>query len=335
MKRIVLSNPKWFVAGLAMLSLPLAASRAVAAPVSMAVQIVGSPQFKSSTGSWKTLRLLQKLSAGASVKCPVGSKATLVMFSTGERFEVAGGQATIGERSITGAKSLGALGGPSARVAKTLSGSRTGAISARPAQTSQRLRNPDFKGWFPAEQRQFLFKEVPATASYSFTLFDRRDNVVWATRSNAPQVEYPNDAPTLRAGFPYVWRAVAYAANGNPKESQWGVVTFVTEADAQALQANVAELEKQLVSQPVPGQPEQLQAGADAADVVLLAGLYQNYGVMNRTLELLELLNTKNVPGAQDSLMLAYKEISPYAQMLSPYAVQLASMPAPDPEDEL
>jgi hypothetical protein len=178
-------------------------------------------------------------------------------------------------------------------------------------------------------------KEVPAATSYSFTLFDRRDNVVWATRSPSPQVEYPTDAPALRTGFPYVWRAVAYAANGNPKESQWGVVTFLTAADAQSLQTNVAELEKQLISPSAPGQPEQLQAGADASDVVLLAGLYQNYGVMNRALELLELLSSKGVPGAQDSLMLAYKEISPYAQMLSPYAVPLASMPAPDPEDEM
>ncbi|MDF2440703.1 MAG: hypothetical protein JWN98_1687 [Abditibacteriota bacterium] len=333
MKRVTQWNQLFVLAGFVMLS--LAASRAVAAPVSMAVQIVGAPQFKSSTGSWKTLRLLQKLSPGASVKCPDGSKATLVMFSNGERFEVAGGQATVGEKSIVGARSLGALGGPSARVAKTLSGSRTGAISARPAQTSQRLRNPDFKGWFAAEQRQFLLKEVPAAASYSFTLFDRRDNVVWATRTALPQVEYPGDAPALRTGFPYVWRAVAYAANGNPKESQWGVMTFLTVADAQALQGDVVELEKQLVVQPGPGQPEQLQAAADAANVVLLAGLYQNYGVMNRTLELLELLREKSVPGAQDSLMLAYKEISPYAQMLSPYAVQLASMPAPDPEDEM
>lgn len=257
------------------------------------------------------------------------------MFSNGERFEIAGGQATIGAATISGARSLGALGGPSARVAKTLSGSRTGAISARPAQTSQRLRNVDFKGWFPAEQRQFLLKEVPAATSYSFTLFDRRDNVVWAARTASPQVEYPGDAPALRTGFPYVWRAVAYAANGNPKESQWGVMTFLSAADAQSLQANVAEIEKQLIAQPGPGQPEQLQAGGDTSDVVLLAGLYQNYGVMNRTLELLELLREKSVPGAQDSLMLAYKEISPYAQMLSPYAVPLASMPAPDPEDEM
>jgi hypothetical protein len=128
---------------------------------------------------------------------------------------------------------------------------------------------------------------------------------------------------------------VAYTANGNPKESQWGVVTFLTAADAQALQGDVAELEEQLVTQPEPGQPEQLQAAADASDVVLLAGLYQNYGVMNRALELLELLREKNIPGAQDSLMLAYKEISAYAQTLSPYAAQLASMPAPDPEDEM
>lgn len=335
MKRIVYRHQSFVLAGLAMLGLLLGVSRAGAAPVSMAVQVAGSPQFKSSAGSWKPLRLLQKLSAGASVKCPAGSKAMLVMFSSGERFEIAGGQATVGAGTITGAKPLGALGGPSARVAKTLSGSRTGAISARTAQNNERLRNADFKGWFPAEQRQFLLKEVPAATSYSFTLFDRRDNVVWGTRSSLPQVEYPGDAPALRTGFPYVWRAVAYAANGNPKESQWGVVTFLTTVDAQSLQGNVAEVEKQLITQLTPGQPEQVQAGADASDVVLLAGLYQNYGVMNRTLELLELLREKSVPGAQDSLMLAYKEISPYAQMLSPYAVPLASMPAPDPEDEM
>jgi hypothetical protein len=178
---------------------------------------------------------------------------------------------------------------------------------ARPAQSHRRL-NPQFPGWMTDDQRLFAWTPVPGAATYSLTLFDQRDNVVWSVRVCEPRVDYPADLPALAARRPYVWRLVPFGSSGKPLAAgdAWGVVTILTAADAAQLRADERELREQ--AQQVP---------EDTTFLVLMAELYREYGVLDRTLEILEDPRLTEQPGIRDALEEAYREISPYARLLA------------------
>ncbi|HEX8551949.1 MAG TPA: hypothetical protein VF681_10395 [Abditibacteriaceae bacterium] len=274
-------------------------------PVGMACHIKGKPEVRTG-GHWRALKTLQKLEPGDVVRCSGGEEAIVVLFGNGQRFRVgAGRQATVSAAALTGAQSLGGAGNPSSRVARALSGARVGAVMARPAASHQRL-TPEFPGWIvpEAENRVRLdWTAVSGAATYSVSLLDWNDDVVWNGRIDGSETSAVAEIPSLQLRRAYVWRLLPLGKSGKPVASlRWGVVTFLSRADADALQAEVTPLEAQ-AKQEIP----------DATARALLAELYRSYGVHGRTLEKLEELSMLGQPGAVEAQSEAYQQIGPYA----------------------
>ena len=288
-------------------------SRALAAPAGSAIGLTGKPEFRAKGGSaWTPLQLRQKLEPGDAVRCGPGAQATLVLFSTGERFAVtAGKEAVIDAAAIPGAQSLGTLQGPSARVAKALAGAPTGVVRARPAPSHRRLqaRGPC---WLVEGQRTLQWDPETGAASYVLTLFDQADNVVWSQRATEAAVEYPAELPPLGLRRPYLWKLTFFGRSGKPAGSRWGVITFLSAPDAERLAADEKDLLAAIQAAP-----------ADTTTRMLLADLYQSYGVLERTLEVLDDLRPTGQPGLLEALDETYRQISPLAHML--YTQSLAA----------
>lgn len=278
----------------------------VAAPAGTAINVNGKVEYRAKGASnWMPLQLRQKLEAGDAVRCGAGAQATLVLFSTGERFQVpAGKEAQVEAAGITGAQSLGALQGPSARVAKALAGAPTGVVRARPAPSHRRLqaRGPC---WLVEGERKFQWDAETGAASYALTLFDQADNVVWSQRTTEPAAEYPADLAPLGQRRPYLWKLTFFGRSGKPAGSRWGLITLLSAADAERLAGD----EKELLAA-IQAAPD------DATPRLLLADLYQSYGVYERTLEVLDDLRPSGQPGLLEALDATYRQISPMAHML-------------------
>ncbi len=279
-----------------------------AAPVGMVCHMTGQPQMRSgAAGAWQPARLLQKLDAGDALRCGPGAEAVVVLFAGGQRFQVgAGADAVVGANSVQGARSLGALDGPSSRVAATLGGSRAAAVLARPAQSHERL-TPTSPGWHLASERVFSWPPLANADAYTFTLFDGNDNVVWSARVSEASAAYPDDLPALAQKRPYVWRLVPFGRSGKPlPEARWGILAFLTQADADRLSADAQELQRQDQANP-----------QDVTALLLLAELYRSYGVLEKTLETLEDLRLKDEPGITQALDETYGQVSAYARTLA------------------
>src|SRR5689334_13914290 len=168
----------------------------LAAPAGMAYHLTGKPQARVN-GAWGALRMLQKLEAGDAVRCGAGDSAVIVIFKSGEQFKVgAGGTGTMQADKVAGAQSLGGLRGPSVRVARALTGARTGAVMARPGSAPSSL-TPQAQGWILDNQRVIEWTPAqvsinpPITASsYSFVLFDR-NSPIWSGHAQEAQVQLP------------------------------------------------------------------------------------------------------------------------------------------------
>jgi hypothetical protein len=151
------------------------AGNALAAPVGMVTQMSGKVESKPAAGSaWKTLRLLDRLEVGDNIRCSQGAEAIVVLFDSAERYTVSSGAtAVIEAKSVRGASKNSGLRGPAIQVAKTMVGDRPGGFLARPALSHQRM-TPQFPGWMPEGERHFDWKPIPNAATYTFTLFDTR-----------------------------------------------------------------------------------------------------------------------------------------------------------------
>jgi hypothetical protein len=289
--------------------MPLGAiSTAGAAPVGIASHITGAAEVRSGEGAWKPLRLLQRLESGDKVRCGSGAEVTVVLFDSATRYKVdAGATGVIGSHGVQGGHPATGLPGPGIRIAKAMVGSRMDAFVARPAQSHQRL-TPQSPGWIAEGERHFEWPAQPGAATYSFTLFDANDNVVWSARATAPAADYPADLPFFTLRRPYLWRLVAFGSSGKPLTgARWGLLTFLSREDAGQLTSEAQALEE--------------AANADPSDVtprVLLAELYRGYGVLEKTLEVLESPQLANQPGIQELQEEVYQQASRYAQLLRP-----------------
>ena len=286
-------------------------NQAVAAPVGMAAQVKGSPQIKAGA-AWKPLRLLQRLQAGDTVRCGTGAEAVIVLFGYGHRYKIAAGQeGTVRATAVAGATAMGGLSGPSTRVAMALGGSRSGAFMARPAVRQHgplSVQTPEpMRGWMPEGERRFQWDAIPNAAQYSFTLFDRNDAVLWNARVTEPNAEYPAEFPALRSRQPYVWRVTATGKTGRlVPDSSWGIVTFLSKADADQMTQEAEELQKQAREKP-----------DDLTPLVLLAELYRTYGVHEKVLTVLEDQRLAEQAGIKENIDAAYHEVGAYAYALS------------------
>lgn len=285
----------------------LMASEAAAATVGMVTRLTGKVEFCAAQGSdWKPLRLMRRLDAGDRVRCAADSEAVITIFASAEQCTVAAGSTvTLDAKGIKGAQKVAGLRGSGIQIARAMAGDRPGGFEARPAQAHQRLQ-PGYPGWILEGERELTWAAIPRAASYTFTLFDKNDNVVWSQRVIDTKAQYPAELPFFTLRRPYVWRLVAFGASGKPlPESRWGILTFLSEKDAQQLASDAKELEEQAKSE-----------SKDTTLFFLLAELYRSYGVLEKALETLERPELEKQEGIKEAQEEVYREISRYALLL-------------------
>jgi hypothetical protein len=295
----------------------------------MACHLEGRPAWKAAAG-WKPLRLLQRLEAGSLIRCAAGDLAVIVLYADGGRYKIGpGSTATIGARSVTGAKALGSAGAAAASVAQRLGGARNGAVMARPAAALQRLHFQDpavppipnaapAADWLRQNERSWHMGALPGAHSYRFTLFDPKDYVLFSGPVGQPpaagstdigaatiEVALPDDV-VLRPRRPYVWRLHGFAADGKlVPASRWGILTVLTDADAVA----VAKSSSALL-----GADGKLSG--DAAQLALMTDMYSSYGLLENALEVLDSEPMNQQPGIEETRLKIVGPAGNYARML-------------------
>jgi hypothetical protein len=282
---------------------------AQAATAGIASQVSGSAEVRAAGGAWKPLRVLQRLDAGAQVRCGAGSSVVVVLFENAARYHVgAGSVATVQAGQVNGAQKESAMAGPAIRIAKAMGGSRADAFLARPAQSHQRL-TPQFPGWMLEGERHFEWTPIAGAATYTFSLFDTNDNVVWSVRVSDSHADFPADLPYFSLRRPHVWRLAAFGQSGKPlPEARWGFLTFLSKEDADQLTMEAQELDAQARAE-----------STDSTALVMLAELYRSYGVLEKALEALESPLLVSQPGIQEAQAEIYRQAGRFAQLLRPH----------------
>ncbi|MGO8673785.1 MAG: hypothetical protein ACLQVD_20800 [Capsulimonadaceae bacterium] len=279
-----------------------------ASPIALATNLTGPPQSRPAGGDWQPMHILQRLSAGDEIRCGAGQNVTILILSTGVRFEVAAGHdAHVGQTAIAGAVATGPMGGASIQVAKAMTGLDTEPFIARPTISHQRLVKSS-PGIMAAGTRSFDLPPLDGDiAFYTFTLFDKHDNVVWSVRTADQHVDCPADLPDFTLRRPYVWTESGFGPSGKPvPATRWGIITFLSTDDAASLDAQVKALNADLAASPQDNTP-----------LLMQAELYRQYGVLEGTLEKLEDNRLHGIPGIDQAQHDTYAEVSPYALMLS------------------
>ena len=297
----------------------LLAGRAFADAVAVVVSLSGNPTVRiGGAGAERPLKLFEKLEAGDTVKCD--STSEVILNLSGARYKVPGGAtATVNTDSVRGAQKTSSLRGPSSRLTGGMLAARTSGLLGRPG-TSYSPITPEYPGYLPEGERNVKWAPVPGAAQYDFTLADSLGNVVHHARTAETGVSLADDAAAqIRPATPYVWRLAPLGKTGKPIAQaavRWGVLTFLSKADADTLEAEAKDLQADLV----PG---------DTSALVLLVELYRQKGVYDKVLELLNeaaLSEQKGgqmaaKPGVQEERERVYRDLGPYAMMLAHPAV--------------
>ncbi len=293
-----------FLWSLSLISFSLCNLAADAAPVGMAAELKGNVQVESG-GKKAPLKLLGRVESGDVVYCGAGAQAIIVLFSGGARYQIGANQsATVGATKVVGASEMKGLNGASATVAQKLGNARVGAVMARPAQTFERLE-PEFPGWLPLDKPKFKWLPLGGATTYTFTLFDQYDNVVWMVQTDKLTADYPADAPALREQRPYLWRLSGVGNSGKlVQDSRYGLVTFLSETDGAALAKTAADLKTQA------------QNATDNTPLLMLIEAYRDKGVIGRALEVFDEEKLRNVEGIADAKNDVFNSLSPFARGL-------------------
>ncbi|HEY0075215.1 MAG TPA: hypothetical protein VGB77_14040 [Abditibacteriaceae bacterium] len=289
--------------GLSVVALPIALP-AWAAPVGMAAQVKGSVTLKKADKE-APLKLLQRVESGDVVRTGAGAQAIIVLFDGGARYQIGAGQsATIRPGQVIGATKMAGMSGPSAAVAQKLGGARVGAVMARPARTVERM-TPQFPGWLPLDKPKFEWLPLTGALNYTFTLFDQFDNVIWSVQTDKLFAEFPANAPALREQRPYLWRLSGFGTTGRPvQDSRFGLVTFLSSAEGEALNKLAGELQAQAKN------------AEDKTPFFMLAEAYREKGVLGRTLEVLEEESLRDEEGLEGAKSDVIQALSPFTRAL-------------------
>lgn len=278
-----------------------------AATVGMVTRLTGKAEVAPAQGGeWKPLRLMRRLEQGERVRCGADSEVIITLFASAEQCVVAAGTTlTLDAKGIKAAPKGTGLRGAGIQIARAMGGDRPGGFEARPAQAHQRLQ-AGYPGWLLEGTRVLTWAPIPRAAAYSFTLFDKNDNIVWSQRVTEPRAVYAAELPFFVLRRPYVWRLCAFGESGKPlPESRWGILTFLAEREAQQLTQEAQALEEQAKAEP-----------KDTTALFLLAELYRSYGVLEKALETLERPELEAQEGIKEAQEELYQEISRYASVL-------------------
>mgnify|MGYP001283809969 FL=1 len=291
------------------------AGRALADAVAVVVSLSGSPTVRvGGTGAERPLKLFEKLETGDVVRCDGASEAILNL--SGARYKVAGGNtATVTADGVRGGQKTSSLKGPSSRLVGGMVAARTSGLLGRPG-TSYSPITPAYPGYLKEGTRKIDWAPVPGAAQYDFTLADTLGNIVYHARETETAVTLPEEVlAQIRPASPYVWRLAPLGKTGKAIAQaavRWGVLTFLSDADAATLEAEAKELRSEIT-------PD------DTTAVVLLIELYRQKGVYDKVLELLSeaaLSQEQNgqmaaKPGVVEERERAYKALGPFAYMLA------------------
>ena len=149
--------------------------------------------------------------------------------------------------------------------------------------------------WLPVSDTQLLmwfnnFRQM-AAAQYSFTIFDRAGNVLWNVRTTERQAEMPADIAELETRTPYIWRLTCFSDDGRPKRHVWGMVTFLTPAEAADLQSDARDLRHSLAMfNDTPGgsaSEQDKRQGQRRVYTAAIADIYRLHGVLMGAYDLL------------------------------------------------
>ena len=174
-----------FLWSLSLISFSLCNLAADAAPVGMAAELKGNVQVESG-GKKAPLKLLGRVESGDVVYCGAGAQAIIVLFSGGARYQIGANQsATVGAtKSCWGFRNerverrLGCCG------AETWQRTRGGRYGASEAQDFRASARRNFPAGLPLDKPKFEWLPLGGAATYTFTLFDQYDNVVWRCRTD-------------------------------------------------------------------------------------------------------------------------------------------------------
>lgn len=314
-----LSRIPRIAAALAPLAIVLSAQPARADAVAVAGSVRGAVSVKAGDGGFRPLRLFQRLNAGDVVRVEAGGEAMLTMIGKGDRYRVGGGvTATVTADGIDGAEKVAALGGRAPQVLRGMVAYRTDGLMGRPGLSPSPLQRTPVAGYLvraDGAPAVLSWDPDPGVASWGFTLFDRYGNVVFHTRTPGTSATYPAELGAPLPKTPYLWRLVPYNERGRlmiNKASRWGAATFLTQDDATAFEAGMADLQKQVT-------PE------DTSALIAQIDLCREYGVFARVFDLLgdsALMATQNgvravKPGVEEMREQVYRELGPVAVMFA------------------
>jgi len=287
---------------LTLMSVGFLALKVQAAPVGMAAHVTGNVTVVQNDRK-TPLRLLGRLEPGATINCGPNSSAVIVLFKNGSRFQIGAGQrANVGPASVTGAQKLAALSVPSASAVKLLGEARVGAVLARPATSVQRL-TPFAPDYIDSLQPRFNWIPVQGASQYTFTLFDKDDNVIWSTTTSDSGATYPSNLAPLLEKEPYLWKLSAFKNSTKPlNTNRWGLITLLSSKDGRVLDEVAVKLR------------EQAKATSDDTPLLLLVETYRSYGVLNSALELLT-GRLVDLPGANEATSDVLDSLSPFARV--------------------
>ena len=299
---------------LVLASLTVLAWKADAAPVGMAAHVSGNVTVTSG-GKKAPLRLLGRLEDGATISCGPDSRAVVVLFGSGERFQVgAGKSANVRGASVQGGQRLAELSGPSANAVKLLGSARVGAASSRPAKTFQRLLF-DSPGYLNSAAPRFDWIPVSGARQYRFTLFDNNDTPIWTTSTDQTGVAYPLSAPKLQEKQPYLWTLSALGASGKAvADTRGGLITLLSSDDIKSIEGLATDLQNQAAT------------ATDTTPLLLLAEVYLSYGVTGRALEVLQGERVREDSGIKDARTDIYAGLSTFARAMAGPEAQIPTV---------
>jgi hypothetical protein len=201
------------VFGFITFSAVLSADVARAADVGLISSIAGDVQVARPPGSkFSKASLMQSLADGSRVKVAPNSRAVVILFQGGTRYELGPGSVTTFApgtcRKVSGPapKPLPAL---QIRQAKLLQSSRV--ASGRAASTTirggpERIELHSLSATAVQQARPvFVWGALPGATAYKVRLWDENGELVWQREALTPRLDYPTEAPSLKPNTDYLW----------------------------------------------------------------------------------------------------------------------------------
>jgi hypothetical protein len=282
---------------LVMLCLPMQ----MAAQVGLLSKISGKVEIRRpGEDAMVTAKLADFIEAGSRVR--TGARSETVFLFCPERrsarilqnseVEFQAGKFTVLKGTIRDERDLPTCRLPEGLVLTSASRLQSGMLRMRgfelalisPSHTSVSSLQPVFR-WSPLDD----------ASQYELQLMDQDRNVLWSHKGPATQAKFPADGPALSWGEKYWWRVKALNDTGTVGESD-SDFQVLTMQQAEAVRDSGSALRRSIGENP-----------KDAGPLMLLAFLYEEYGMLDQAVPLLEELAQE--PEAQEWVGVHLKEL--------------------------